>query len=148
MESLLYGSSAGGLQRPHVMISPPWTLGDVIRKLRQAKGWTQEELATRAEINEISVVRLERESERSERTTIERVARALDVSVADLYAFMEEITLLAELSAGERRHLGDYMRRLVEKRRAANRPQDVPQPADLPRTERESVEPIQKRRRR
>jgi len=132
-----------------VLDAPKWTLGDVVRKLRLAKEWTQEQLATKAGVNTISVVRLERESEKSERQTIERVARALDVAVADLYAYVDELSLSAGLSEGERRTVMLFQRRLIEKRQQASG--DAPLPA-LPRDRQAPVhevhEPAQKRQRR
>lgn len=146
---MLYAEASALLQLKRAMQMPPWTLGDVIRKVRQSKGWTQESLAKRAGVNTISVVRLERESERADRKTIERVAIALDASVAELYAITEDIDLLSRMSATEHRHLVDFARRLVSKRQSAEDRQPGSSPArDLPAQADEAHEPIRKRQRR
>jgi len=126
-----------------------WTLGDVVRKLRADRGWTQAELGKHADLHQTAVNRLERNSDKSERSTIERAAHALNVSVSDLYAYAEELSLAAELSDAERRAVMTYQRRLVEKRQQALGAPPAPSPQrDLRETARESPEPVQKRQRR
>lgn len=126
-----------------------WTLGDVVRKLRSDRGWTQTELGKHADLHQTAVNRLERNSDKSERATIERVARALNVSAVDLYAYAEELSLASELTDLERRNVQGHMRRLIEKRQLASSPQPAPTPQRDPlATKRESSEPVQRRRRR
>lgn len=126
-----------------------WTLGDVVRKLRADLGWTQAELGARADLHQTAINRLERNSDKSERSTIERAARALNVSVADLYAYAEELSLSAALSEGERRAVMQYQRRLLEKRQQVSDAPPVPSPRrDLPAAKHEAREPVQKRQRR
>jgi transcriptional regulator with XRE-family HTH domain len=131
------------------MQAPRWTLGDVVRKARQEKRWTQKALAQRAQVNTISVVRLERASDRADRRTIERVAQALDATVAELYAITEETALLAALTSEERRHLMEYAKRVLAKHQP---PEDhapiASPPGDLPASTGESHEPIRRRRQR
>ena len=126
-----------------------WTLGDVVRKLRADKGWTQQELGTRADLHQTAVNRLERNSDKSERSTIERAARALNVSVAELFAYADELSLTAELSDAERRAVMAYQRRLIEKRQpnADTVPNPSP-PRDQPVRASESPALDRKRRRR
>lgn len=109
-----------------------WTLGDVVRKLRADRGWTQQELGGRADLHQTAVNRLERNSDKSERSTIERAARALDVSVADLYAYAEELSLAAELTEVERRNVQAYQRRLIAKRQPVSNPEPAPSRATDP----------------
>lgn len=126
-----------------------WTLGDVVRKLRADLGWTQQQLGERADLHQTAVNRLERNSDKSERATIERVARALRVTVADLLAYADELSLAAELTEPERRSVQAFQRRLIEKRQQASTALQAPSPPrDLPAPSRESHEPVQKRRRR
>jgi transcriptional regulator with XRE-family HTH domain len=73
-----------------------WTIGDVVRKLRDGKGWTQADLAREASLDITAVNRLEKRSEKSEQRTIYRVANALGISVADLYAHAEPASLSSE----------------------------------------------------
>lgn len=61
-----------------------WTLGDVVRALRERRGWTQQQLADASEIDRTVLIRLENGGE-NKRTTVEKVARGLKVSTADLY---------------------------------------------------------------
>lgn len=61
-----------------------WTLGDVVRALRERRGWTQQQLADEAGIDRTVLVRLENGGE-NKRTTVEKVARGLKVRTADLY---------------------------------------------------------------
>jgi transcriptional regulator with XRE-family HTH domain len=88
-----------------------WTLGDVVRKLREARGWRQAEFARRAGIAHTAANRLENSSELSDQRTILRAAKALDLTVADLYALAETsltaqqrewLKLLAELNDSRR----------------------------------------------
>ena len=72
-----------------------WTIGDVVRKLRDQKGWKQADLAREAGLDVTVVSRLEKRSELSEQRTIYRVAKALGVSVADLHAYAEPVSMTA-----------------------------------------------------
>jgi transcriptional regulator with XRE-family HTH domain len=55
-----------------------------LRKLRQAKGLSQEELAHRAEIDRTYISALERSVYAAGIDVVERLARVLDVEAADL----------------------------------------------------------------
>lgn len=124
-----------------------WTLGDVVRKLRSDRGWNQGQLADAAGLHPTAVLNLEKRSDRSERSTIERVARALEVSVADLYAYAEEASLSAELSEAERRSVMLFQRRLIAKRQRPPGAQPIPsRRSDPPDQAREYDAPVQKRR--
>lgn len=62
------------------------TVGMNVKQLRGARGWTQAELAKRANVARVSIARLETspKSRRPELRTIERLAKALGVPVAEL----------------------------------------------------------------
>jgi transcriptional regulator with XRE-family HTH domain len=61
-------------------------VGTAIRKLREAKGITQEELAGAAGMMRSNISRIEAAKHRPTLETMERIAKALKVSVADLIA--------------------------------------------------------------
>lgn len=58
--------------------------GACVRKLRTAKGWTQEVLAERAEMNPLQVGHLERGANDPKLTTILKLARAFGIKAEDL----------------------------------------------------------------
>jgi len=62
------------------------TVGMNVKRLRGTRGWTQAELAKRANVARVSIARLETspKSRRPELRTIERLAKALGVPVAEL----------------------------------------------------------------
>jgi DNA-binding XRE family transcriptional regulator len=61
-------------------------VGAKIRKLREAKGVTQEELAAAAGMMRSNISRIEAAKHRPTLETLERIAKALNASVADLIA--------------------------------------------------------------
>jgi DNA-binding XRE family transcriptional regulator len=61
-------------------------VGAIIRKLREVKGMTQEELARAAGMMRNNISRIEAAKHRPTLDTLERIAKALKVSVADLIA--------------------------------------------------------------
>lgn len=61
-------------------------VGAAIRKLREAKGHTQEELANASGMLRSNISRIEAAKHRPSLATLERIAKALRVSVADLIA--------------------------------------------------------------
>jgi len=56
-----------------------------VRRLRVARGLSQEALAVDAEIDRTYVSRLERETENPTVAVLERLAKALDVDIVDLF---------------------------------------------------------------
>jgi transcriptional regulator with XRE-family HTH domain len=66
------------------MTTVTWNIGDVIRKLRLARHWTQTNLATKAGLNKATVNRIEAGG-RFQNDSLERIGVALVASVADLY---------------------------------------------------------------
>ncbi|CAG4891658.1 helix-turn-helix domain-containing protein [Paraburkholderia saeva] len=59
-------------------------LGLSLRRLREARGWSQEQLAGHAGLNRSYVGEVERGRAIASIVTVEKLAAALDVSVADL----------------------------------------------------------------
>jgi transcriptional regulator with XRE-family HTH domain len=55
-----------------------------VAELRRERGMTQEALAAKAEINRVTLARLERAEHPPNLDTLERIARALGVTIADL----------------------------------------------------------------
>lgn len=55
-----------------------------IRRLRKARGWSQEELADRAERHRTFISQIERSTKSPTLDTVERIATALQVPIADL----------------------------------------------------------------
>ncbi len=64
--------------RPHAKL----TTGQVIRMLRELKGWTQETLARRSGISATNLSLLENDKVDIGKTRVERIARAFDVHPA------------------------------------------------------------------
>ena len=62
------------------------TLGLRITRLRQDKGWTQKELASRAGITENQVSRIEKDKMQPRRSTIKALANAFEIGFEDLEA--------------------------------------------------------------
>ncbi|GEM_PF-2209914 len=60
-------------------------VGEEVKRLRQAKGWTQEQLAVYAGSSQPTVNLLESGKRNPSATTLEKLARALEVEVADLF---------------------------------------------------------------
>lgn len=82
-KSTLYGNISTVIEISAPMLS--WQIGDVVRKLREQKGLTQGQLAELAGKHVSTVVRVEKGGE-SDRATIEAIAHALGLSVAQIYA--------------------------------------------------------------
>jgi ribosome-binding protein aMBF1 (putative translation factor) len=56
-----------------------WHVGDVVKKLREKKGWSQTELAKEARVHKNTVARIEDGSEGAKSNTLKKI----DLSVAD-----------------------------------------------------------------
>lgn len=59
-------------------------LGKKIRALRQARNWTQEQLAEYAELHVSYIVLLEKGANRATIETLEKLAKAFGISISDL----------------------------------------------------------------
>lgn len=58
--------------------------GCEVRKLRKAKGWSQEEFARRAKLHRTYIGSIERSERNVSLLNIERIARALNIQAKDL----------------------------------------------------------------
>ena len=58
--------------------------GQAVRQLREARGWSQEELAARAELNRSYLGEIERGAATPSLATLAKLALALELSLADL----------------------------------------------------------------
>ena len=65
-------------------------LGQRLRKLRQERGWTQEQLAERAGKHWTYIGGIERGTRNPTVTVLEAVTTALGITLADLFAWDEE----------------------------------------------------------
>lgn len=61
-------------------------IGERIRYFRKLRGWSQEALALQAEINPAFLGHLERGLKSPTVKTLEKIAAALDISMAELFA--------------------------------------------------------------
>ena len=64
--------------------------GAAVRRLREAKGWSQEELAGQAELNRSYMGEIERATAMPSLATAAKLARALEVSLSHLIAHCED----------------------------------------------------------
>lgn len=74
-------------------LPPDPALGKAIKKLREARGLTQEELATRAGTTVGTVSRMEASKSAPAWATVMHITRALDVSLAELARAVEKARL-------------------------------------------------------
>lgn len=58
--------------------------GNKLRKLRKAKGWSQEELANKCRLHRTYIGSIERNERNISLLNIERIAKALNVKIKDL----------------------------------------------------------------
>jgi len=58
--------------------------GNKVKKLRQAKGWSQEELARRAGLHRTYIGSIERSERNISLINIQKIAKALNVSITKL----------------------------------------------------------------
>ena len=65
-------------------------LGKKIRSLRQARGWTQEQLAEYAELHVSYIVLLEKGANRATIETLEKLSKAFGISISDLVQSLDE----------------------------------------------------------
>lgn len=69
-------------RRPETLAS---TLGRRVREFRQARGWSQERLAEQAEMDRSYIAGIELGGRNPSLKALERLARALKISVRDLF---------------------------------------------------------------
>jgi transcriptional regulator with XRE-family HTH domain len=80
---------------------PVFHVGDVIRKLRTDAGIDQRELAKRARMSVTTLSELERGQGNQRRDTIQRLAKALNTNVEDLYASVATMRVDANAGSGK-----------------------------------------------
>lgn len=80
------------------------TLAQHIRSAREKRGWTQEQLAVRADVSRSTIQNLETGRRQPHRGSLKRIAEALGVDIADLIPG-EEAPLTAEEIAEKRAEL-------------------------------------------
>ncbi len=68
-----------------------WYVGDVVRKMRMAVGWTQKDLAKRAGVHHGTIVRLEEGDEGIQERTLKQITAALGVTVYDLWRLVPSL---------------------------------------------------------
>jgi transcriptional regulator with XRE-family HTH domain len=56
-----------------------------IRRLRRQKGWSQEKLAFEADVHRVFVGRIERCEQSPSLSTLEKIAKALNTPIQDLF---------------------------------------------------------------
>lgn len=71
-----------------------WHVGDVVRKLREERGWTQDELATKAGIGRQAVVKVEHDNAGQRKGNLAKVAKALGSSEPELYGMVPRRTVI------------------------------------------------------
>jgi len=64
--------------------------GDILRKYRKKKGFSQEQLAFRSNLNRTFIARLETAKRQPTLTTLVQLARALEISAASMVAEVEQ----------------------------------------------------------
>lgn len=97
-----------------------FTLGDVVRKLRTSKQMTLRAVAKQAKVDYTSAWRLENDSDRSERRTIERIAAVLKTTEAELYEWRDWLTMLDDLEPTRRESVLLFARRERDAQAAAD----------------------------
>jgi transcriptional regulator with XRE-family HTH domain len=72
------------------VLSVSFHVGDVARKLREARGWTQEDLARKARLNKAAVVRFERQNYQRgyDSAIFDQIAHALDTTAAEILSIL------------------------------------------------------------
>ncbi len=65
--------------------------GEVVRALREARGWSQEKLAERADLNRSYLGEIERGQAQPSLITVAKLADALDISPSGLLASCEDL---------------------------------------------------------
>ena len=92
-------------------------IGQIIRALREEKGWTQEVLALEAGMATSYVSRIERGERRLPTTRLENLATALGTTAADVYAIAEGRVPTTPVVAEDGDTAIDYSEEAVQLRR-------------------------------
>lgn len=106
-----------------------WTTGDVVRKLRVGRRWSQKRLAEKAGLNRTTINQFERGKVSSDRDTEQRIYRALNIAISDVYRYVEWLNVLRGLDEPDQGTALRYAQRLASPASA----QSPPGVADPPR---------------
>jgi transcriptional regulator with XRE-family HTH domain len=71
--------------------------GGRLRTLRKTKGFSQEELAEKADIHPTYIGVIERGEQAPTLDTVEKIAKALDIKISELFLFSTKIDKIDEL---------------------------------------------------
>lgn len=82
----------------HVVVARRF--GRAVRHLREQRGWSQEALAARAELNRSYMGEIERADVMPSLATADKLARALGLPLSDLIAHAEPLNLEPEPDTG------------------------------------------------
>jgi transcriptional regulator with XRE-family HTH domain len=114
-------------------------LGDTLKKIREAKGLSQKELAGLLDMPQPQYSRIESGKTDPSFTTLERIAKALGISLADLFkaddifkdantydkTLMEKLKLIDELDNTEKKSLYNIIDSLIAKKRLKDNLQNL-----------------------
>lgn len=106
-------------------------LGDALKKVREAKGLSQKELAGLLEMPQPQYSRIESGKTDPSFTTLERIVKALGIALSDLFkadgifadvntydkTLMEKLKLIDELDTTEKKSLYNIIDSLIAKKR-------------------------------
>jgi transcriptional regulator with XRE-family HTH domain len=106
-------------------------LGDTLKKVREAKGLSQKELAGLLDMPQPQYSRIESGKTDPSFTTLERIAKALGISLSELFnaddifkdintydkTLMEKLKLIDELESTEKKSLYNIIDSLIAKKR-------------------------------
>lgn len=114
-------------------------LGDTLKKVREAKGLSQKELAGLLEMPQPQYSRIESGKTDPSFTTLERIVKALGISLTDLFradeiftdvntydkTLMEKLKLIDELDSTEKKSLYNIIDSLIAKKRLKDNLQNL-----------------------
>jgi transcriptional regulator with XRE-family HTH domain len=95
-----------------------WHVGDVVRKLREDREWSQSQLAKRAGIGRQAVAKVEKNDGGQRRGNLERVAKALGFIEPELYAMVPRRTVIEPRDTGAPEHKKESSDEIAVKKRA------------------------------
>jgi transcriptional regulator with XRE-family HTH domain len=101
------------METPSVLL---WHIGDVVRKVREARGLSRKELADLADIRQNTLGELERNVSNYERETLNKVAIALQITVEALHAAVPNPQLPSTLSPDDAETIARFLKLEREQR--------------------------------
>lgn len=90
-------------------------MGNRIEELRNARGWTQQDLADRMSTSQQQVGRLEDEKRRLTKDWLERAADALEVRIEDLFEQSDRAALVDDVSPVDDETVGSIAQALAKR---------------------------------